>query len=107
MQAQYLIRLSVKMAITSRLLEFAKRSTFVIIKSYTFNTKITFPPITFPKISSFKMFPKCSLDVPNIATLREHSANIPAILRAGWEGCFVPLVFSANVEWIVSARNST
>ena len=31
------------------------------------------------------MFPKCYLDVPRIATLREHSANIPGILRAGWE----------------------
>ena len=30
------------------------------------------------------MFPKCSLDIQNIATLREHSANIPEILRAGW-----------------------
>ena len=32
------------------------------------------------------MFPKCSLDVPNIATLREQSANILGILRAGWYG---------------------
>ena len=31
------------------------------------------------------MFPKCSLDVSNIATLREHSANIPGILRASWD----------------------
>ena len=35
------------------------------------------------------MFPKCSLDVtniatPNIAMLREHSMNIPGLLRAGW-----------------------
>ena len=30
------------------------------------------------------MFPKCSLAVPNIVTLREHSANIPGISRAGW-----------------------
>ena len=30
------------------------------------------------------MFPKCFPDVPNISTLREHSANIPGILRAGW-----------------------
>ena len=35
------------------------------------------------------MFPKCSLDVtniatPNIATLNEHSMNIPGLLRAGW-----------------------
>ena len=27
---------------------------------------------------------QCSLDIPNIATLREHSANIPGILRVGW-----------------------
>ena len=32
-----------------------------------------------------KSFPlKCSLDVPNIATLREHKVNISGILRAGW-----------------------
>ena len=30
------------------------------------------------------MFPKCSLDVPNIAALGEHTANIPGILCAGW-----------------------
>ena len=30
------------------------------------------------------MFSKCSLDVPNDATLREHSVNIPGILLAGW-----------------------
>ena len=30
------------------------------------------------------MFPKCSMDVPNIATLREHSENIPGVLRAAW-----------------------
>ena len=30
------------------------------------------------------MFSKCSPDARNIATLREHSANIPGILRAGW-----------------------
>ena len=54
----------------------------------------------------FKMLPKCSLDVPNIVALGEHSANIvtlrghsvnivtqgehsvniPGISRAGWEG---------------------
>ena len=38
------------------------------------------------KIFSFKMFPKCSLDTWNIATLREHSASIPGIFRAGWVG---------------------
>ena len=32
-----------------------------------------------------KFFPlKCYPDVSNIATLREHTANIPGILRAGW-----------------------
>ena len=30
------------------------------------------------------MFPKCSLEARNIATLREQSENIPGILRAGW-----------------------
>ena len=34
-----------------------------------------------------KIFPKCSLDVRNIRTLREHSANIPGILCAGWVVC--------------------
>ena len=35
------------------------------------------------------MFPKYSIDVPNIATLREYSANIPRILRASWDKfCF-------------------
>ena len=62
--------------ITLRLLEFAKRSIFVIIKSYTFNTKTTFPSRTFCKVFFFKMLPKCSLDVPNIVTLGEHSVNI-------------------------------
>ena len=33
------------------------------------------------------MLPKCSLDAQNIATLREHLANIPRILRAGWVIC--------------------
>ena len=30
------------------------------------------------------MFPKCSLDVPNIATLKKQTANIPRILLAAW-----------------------
>ena len=30
------------------------------------------------------MFPECSLDLLNIAMLREHSPNIPGILRDGW-----------------------
>ena len=30
------------------------------------------------------MFPKCSLEVSNIETLREHTVNIPGIFRAGW-----------------------
>ena len=69
--------------ITSRLLEYAKRSTFIIIKSYTFSTKTTFPSITFQKHFFLKIFTKCSLDVPHIARLREHSANIPGIMRVG------------------------
>ena len=69
---------------SSNIVEFAKRSTFFIIKSYTFNTKTTFLSRTFEKIFSFKMFPKCFLDVPNIGTLREHTSNIPGMLRAGW-----------------------
>ena len=35
------------------------------------------------------MFCKCSLDAQNIATLREHSANIPGILRASWGRSFI------------------
>ena len=48
--------------ITLWLLEFSKRLTsyiiYVIIKSYTFNTKATFPLRIFQKIFSFKVFPK-------------------------------------------------
>ena len=67
------------------LLEFAKKgSTFIIVRSYTFNTITTFPSKTFLKLFSFNMFPKCSPDTRNIAMLREHSANIPGILPAGW-----------------------
>ena len=40
-----------------------------------FSTKITFPSRICYEISSLKMFPKCSLDVRNIATLREHPAK--------------------------------
>ena len=33
-----------------------------------------------------KNFPlKCSLDISTIATLREHTANIPGILRTDWD----------------------
>ena len=35
------------------------------------------------------MLPKISLDVPNIATLREHSLNILGILCAGWVGSHI------------------
>ena len=68
--------------ITLWLLEFAKRSTFVIVKSYILIQKQLFHWKLFK--NSFPL--KCSLDVPNIATLRELSANIPGILRAGWGG---------------------
>ena len=45
------------------------------------------------------MFPKCSLDVPNIVTLREHTANIPGILRAGWAVPWNGLkIFLANMS---------
>ena len=70
-----------------QLLEFAKRSTFHIVKLYTFNTKTTFRARIFLKKISFKMFPKCYLDVQNIATMKEHSANIPGYcVPAGWCG---------------------
>ena len=72
--------------ITLRLLEFAKRSTFVIIKSYLFNTKATFSS----RLSK-NLFPlKCSLNVLNIARLREHSPNISGILLVScnaYESC--------------------
>ena len=42
--------------ITSWLLDFAKRSPFVINKPYTFNIKTTFPSRNFKKIFSFKIF---------------------------------------------------
>ena len=79
------------------LLEFDRRSTFVfVVNSYIFNTKTTFPSRICEKIFSLKMFPKCSLDVRNSATLWEHSANIPGILRADWVGRF--LVFNTVLE---------
>ena len=68
--------------IALRSLEFRKRSTFVIVKSYTFNTKTNFVSKIFLKNIFFKIFPKCYLNARNIATLREHSANISGILRA-------------------------
>ena len=71
--------------IALRLLEFGKISTFAMVKPYTFNTKDEFSSINFYKNIFFKMFSKCSLDTRDIATLREHSANIPGILRAGWD----------------------
>ena len=40
------------------------------------------------------MFHKFSLDVRNIVTLREHSANIPRILRVGWGK------FNVDLYWI-------
>ena len=59
----------------SWLLEFAKRSTFVIIKSCTFSTKTTFPSRTFQKIFSFKMFPGCPEHCNAEGTLSEYSRN--------------------------------
>ena len=62
--------------ITSWLLEFAKRSTFVIVKSYILNTKTIFPSRIFYKIFSFKMFPGCSEDCNVEGTLSKYSRNI-------------------------------
>ena len=50
-----------------------------------------------------KSFPlKCSLDVTNIATLREHSANIPGILRVCWvtyvEECYFQFTLKAITQ---------
>ena len=52
---------------------------------------------------------KCSLNVPNIATLREHSANIPAILRAGWEVYLyrTPIFCAPRVTVTLSSHKST
>ena len=59
----------------------------LLLSNHTLPTQNNFFIENFKKkIFSFKMFPKCSLDVPNIATLREHTTNIPGILRAGWKG---------------------
>ena len=44
------------------------------------------------------MFPKCSLDVLNIAKLWEHSANIPGILRASW--------VRRNVQFLYTLKTS-
>ena len=41
------------------------------------------------KIFSFKIFRKCSLHVPNIVTLRDHSTNILRIFRADWAADFL------------------
>ena len=66
-----------------------KKSTFITTNSYNFNTKTIFPSKTFKKIFSFKIFRKCSLHVPNIVTLRDHSTNILRIFRAGWAADFL------------------
>ena len=53
------------------------------------------------------MSPKCSLDVPNIATLREHTANIPGILRAGWLICEIKkehIIHINNLKQVLSHR---
>ena len=58
------------------LLEFANRSTLAIVKSYTFNTKITFPRRTF-----LKYFPlTCSLNVPWTPGRLQHWGNTQRIL---------------------------
>ena len=46
------------------------------------------------------MLNKCALDVPNIATLREHSANIPGILHSGLGGYSSRIqLFQSKVEF--------
>ena len=62
--------------ITLRLLEFAKRSIFVIIKSCTFHTKTTFSSKTFKKFFFFKMFPGCPDHCNAEGALSEYSRNI-------------------------------
>ena len=49
-----------------------------------FSHKNDFPIAVSLKIFSLNMFPKRSLVTRNIATLGEHSANIPRILHASW-----------------------
>ena len=45
------------------------------------------------------MFPKCSLDTRNIAMPKEHSANIPGILRAGSDGRqYISLAFNHSIK---------
>ena len=61
--------------ITSWLLEFAKRSTFLIIKSHTINTKTTFPSSTFKKIFAFKIFPGCPEHCNAEGTLSKYLRN--------------------------------
>ena len=58
---------------------------FLIVKPYIFNVEKTFSSRIFKKIFSFKMFPKYSLDLQNIATLRKNSASIPGVLDIVWE----------------------
>ena len=55
----------------------------LLLSNHTLLIQNNFSIENFKKIFSLKIFPKCSLYVPNIATLREHTANIPGILRAG------------------------
>ena len=65
--------------ITLRLLEFAKRSILLLSNHALFTQKQLFHRKLLR--NSFSL--KCSLDVRTIATLREHSVNIPGILRMG------------------------
>ena len=59
---------------------------YLLLSNHTLLTeKQLFHGELFINFFFFKMFPKCSVDVPNIVTLREHSANIPRILRDGWK----------------------
>ena len=63
------------------LLEFTKRSTFVIIKSYTFTTKAILTQKQFFHWEFFKKyFPlKCSLNVPWMPGTWQHLGNIQRI----------------------------
>ena len=52
------------------------------------------------------MFPKCSLDARDIATLREHSANIPRILRVGKIAPIIAFDFSVFIDSVNADSNS-
>ena len=84
--------------ITSGLLKFAKDQ-HLLLSNHTLLTQTQlFHRELFKKYFSSK----CSLNVPclnvpNIAALGEHSANIPGILHAGWEEASIFTFYSCSL----------